>query len=88
MKYQDVIDALADADMPEAVEVVKALKAEQRKRRRPKRSYTRQSPMTPEKAVEARRLYHLYGYTQAQIAAQLDVNQGRISEALNSRKWG
>jgi DNA-binding NarL/FixJ family response regulator len=42
--------------------------------------------MTPEIAEEIRKL-HRQGMSHSQIAAELDINHGRVSEVLTGKKW-
>jgi len=52
-----------------------------RRRRTPRRS----PPVTPEMANQMRVMY-AGGMAQHEIAAHFDVNQGRVSEAVNHKR--
>ena len=78
MKYQDAIDALAAAGETSAVAVLERLRDSTRRSRSPRRPPSSR-PMTPELAEEIRHLHASTTLTNSQIAARLNVNQGRIS---------
>jgi hypothetical protein len=53
-----------------------------RRRQTPRRS----PPVTPEMMAEMRVMYYSQGLAQHEIAAHFHVNQGRVSEAVNTRR--
>ena len=85
MKYKDIIQALTDAGEKSAIEVIKELKAKQ-KRAASQRRANSSRKMSAQLKDEIWDLYCTTEMTVSQIAALCKVNQGRVSEVIQGRK--
>jgi|MDSW01.2.fsa_nt_gb predicted XRE-type DNA-binding protein len=47
----------------------------------------RSKSMTADLALQIKRLWHTTELAQHEIAAQLDINQGRVSEVLTGKRF-
>lgn len=85
MKFKDIIQALTEAGETKAVEVVKELKAKQ-KRLASQRRANSSRKMSAQLKDEIWELHCTTNMTNSQIAALLNVNQGRVSEVIQGRR--
>jgi DNA-binding NarL/FixJ family response regulator len=81
MKYQEAIDALEARGQWTAVKILEELRASKPK---PKRGPVRSRSMSDEVRERIVQLHH-EGMINSEIAATLNINQGRVSETLNGQ---
>lgn len=80
MKFSDAVARLEAHGEYNAIGILTMLRDE--KRRKVKRGPTRSQKIT-EEVREKIRFFHDHGLLNHEIAARLDINQGRVSEVLN-----
>jgi hypothetical protein len=83
MRYQQIVDALAEAGMEDAVNVIDRLYAANRKPPGIRRFNGSRSTQSAKE--EVLHLHRTTSLSQAQIAGRVNINQGQVSRILNGR---
>lgn len=82
MKFSDAVARLEAHGEYNAIGILTMLRDE--KRRKVKRGPTRSQKITETVKNQIHRM-HQKGYLNSEIAAELNINQGRVSEVLNGQ---